>query len=296
MTAPAPFGAPVRLFLLTALTMCAFAANSVLNRLAIAGGRIGPFDFAVLRLVSGALALWLLACLRGRKIGWSARRRLAGGGALLVYMLGFSWAYLELAAGTGALLLFGGVQITMFAGALAAGDGVPARRWLGAGLAMSGLVWLLWPQGGAGAGVWPALSMGLAAVGWGVYSLIGRREGDPLAATAANFIVASPVALAVAVLMGGLIGGPVPGAGLTAGGAGLAVLSGVVTSGMGYALWYRILPALGATRAAVAQLTVPVIAAAGGMALLGERPDLTFALATALVLGGVAIAALPRRG
>lgn len=292
MTAPAQFGAPVRLFLLTALTMCAFAANSVLNRLAIAEGRIGPFDFAALRLVSGALALWLLACLRGRKIDWSARRRLAGGGALLVYMLGFSWAYLDLAAGTGALLLFGGVQITMFAGALATGDGVPVRRWLGAGLAMAGLVWLLWPQVGAGAGVWPALSMGLAAVGWGVYSLIGRREGDPLAATAANFIVASPVALVVAVLMDG----PVPGAGLTAGGAGLAVLSGVVTSGMGYALWYRILPALGATRAAVAQLTVPVLAAAGGMALLGERPDLTFALATALVLGGVAIAALPRRG
>lgn len=293
MTAPAPVGAPVRLFLLTALTMCAFAANSVLNRLAIAGDRIGPFDFAALRLASGALALWLMVGLSGRKIDWSAHRRLVGGGALLVYMLGFSWAYLDLAAGTGALLLFGGVQITMFAGAMAAGDRVPVRRWLGAGLAMSGLVWLLWPQGGAGAtDVWPALSMAMAAVGWGVYSLIGRREGDPLAATAANFIVASPAALLVA----GLMEGPVPGAGLTAGGAALAILSGVVTSGMGYALWYRILPALGATRAAVAQLTVPVIAAAGGMVLLGERPDLTFALATALVLGGVAIAALPGRG
>lgn len=281
----------MRLFLLTALTMCAFAANSVLNRMAILGQGVEPLDFAAIRLASGAFALWLLSRWSGRGPVLRGRQRLVGGASLLTYMLGFSLAYLALGAGVGALILFGGVQITMFAGALLGGDRVPPQRWLGAGMALAGLVWLLWPHGGAHVAPLPALSMAIAALGWGIYSLVGRQEKDPLAATAANFMVATPAAILAALVMPSL-----GGQGVSLAGASLAVLSGVVTSGMGYALWYRILPALGATRAAVAQLTVPVIAALGGMALLAERPTLPFLLATTLVLGGVGLSVLkPRR-
>ncbi|MBS0573790.1 MAG: DMT family transporter [Proteobacteria bacterium] len=279
----------MRLFFLTALTMCAFAANSVLNRLAVGGGWIGPLDFAAMRLGSGAVALWLLAAGLGRPARFSGRSRLVGAAALLAYMLGFSLAYLALPAGVGALILFGGVQITMFAGALLSGEALPPRRWAGAGLAFAGLAWLLWPGAGGGAAPLPALSMAVAAFGWGVYSLAGRREGDALAATAANFVLAAPVAVlvAIAVAAGG------GAAGYSGQGIGLALVSGIVTSGLGYALWYAILPALGAGRAAVAQLTVPVIAALGGVALLGEAPGLRFLMAAALVLGGVGLAAMP---
>lgn len=277
----------MRLFLLTALTMCAFAANSVLNRLAIQGGWIGPFGFAAIRLASGAAALALLALARGRGLSFGGRRRMLGAAMLLTYMLGFSLAYLALPAGVGALILFGGVQVTMFAGALLSGESLPSQRWLGAGLALAGLGWLLWPTaGGGGAALLPALSMAAAAVGWGIYSLAGRREGDALAATAANFVLAAPIAVAVALAEtsgGALPSGP---------GVALALLSGIVTSGLGYALWYAVLPELGAGRAAVAQLTVPVIAALGGAALLGETPGLRFVMASALVLGGVGLAAM----
>lgn len=283
----------MRLFLLTALTMCAFAANSVLNRLALQGHWIGPLDFAAIRLGSGAAALWLLALGAGRQVRFAGRRRLLGGAALLTYMLGFSLAYLALSAGVGALILFGGVQITMFAGALMAAEPVPPRRWAGAGLALGGLGWLLWPAaGGGGTALGPALAMGCAAVGWGIYSLSGRREGDALAATAANFVLAAPVAVGVALIAG--FGGRVP---FSLPGIGLALLSGMVTSGLGYALWYAILPKLGAARAAAAQLSVPVIAAFGGMTVLGETMSPRFVLAAMLVLGGVGLATLqpPRR-
>jgi drug/metabolite transporter (DMT)-like permease len=150
---------------------------------------------------------------------------------------------------------------------------------------------MLWPVGGGG-GVEPlaALSMAAAAVGWGIYSLAGRHEADPLAATAANFLLAAPIAALPALLLPGA-----SGAAVSLAGVGLALLSGIVTSGFGYALWYSVLPRLGATRAAVAQLTVPVIAALAGMAILGERPGLGFVLAVALVLGGVGLSLLPAR-
>ena len=280
----------MRLFLLTLLVMCAFAANSVLNRLAIVGAGIDPLVFAALRLGSGALALGLMVRQRGQGMVFRGRRRALGALALLIYMIGFSLAYLALEAGAGALILFGGVQVTMFAGALWSNEAVPFRRWAGAVMALCGLVWLLWPGSGVGLiGLWPALSMAAAAVGWGIYSLVGRGERDPLAATAANFILALPGAALLAVLLA------VPGGGLPVQGVMLAVLSGVVTSGAGYALWYRILPELGAARAAVAQLTVPVIAALAGMGLLAERPGMDFLVAALLVLGGVGLSVI-RKG
>ena len=273
----------MRLFGMTCLAMLAFAANSVLNRMAVGAGLIDPVPFAVLRLAAGAAVLVALLVLRRGLVwpGWPGR--MPGVLGLLVYLFGFSAAYLALDAGTGALILFGVVQITMFAGAHLAGEAVPGRRIAGAGLALIGLAVLLAPQGGA---VVPQLAMAVAGVGWGVYSLAGRGQRDALAATAWNFILALPVGVVVLLALPGH---------WTADGVVLALLSGGVTSGMGYALWYLVVPQLGAARAAVAQLSVPLIAAAGGAALLAELPGPGFWLAAGLVLGGVSVASVGPR-
>jgi drug/metabolite transporter (DMT)-like permease len=196
-------------------------------------------------------------------------------------MLGFSLAYLRLDAGLGALILFGGVQITMFAGAVALGDRPPAARWVGSGIALSGLAWLFWPTVPEPVDPLFAGSMAVAAIGWGIYSLNGRRVRDALTSTAANFALASPVAVGLAMLFGA-------GETATASGIVLAAVSGIVTSGMGYALWYGVLPRLETGAAALSQLTVPLIAMAGGLLLLGEPITLTAAIGAALVVGGVA--------
>lgn len=280
-------GRAMRLFLLTAITMVAFAANSVLNRMAVGPALIDPVTFAVIRLVSGAGMLALLLAARrltGTGRLWpGAGGRVVGTLSLLVYLFGFSFAYLALDAGAGALILFGMVQVTMFAGALVAREHVPARRWIGSAVAFLGLVYLLSPGSGVGETPVAAGLMAAAGIGWGLYSLSGRGTQDPLAATAWNFILAVPVALvALAAFAGARV--------VTAPGLLLAVLSGAVTSGLGYALWYRILPALGAARGGVAQLTVPVIALIGGIAFLGEALTLRFAISAFLVLGGVGYA------
>lgn len=273
----------MRLLLLTLLAMLAFAANSVLNRMAVGQGLIDPTAFAALRVLSGAAVLWALVALRGGRIG--AFRPLPVL-ALSAYLLGFALAYLDLSAGIGALILFGGVQITMFAGALVLKEPMPPHRILGAGVAFGGLVWLMLPSVGAVPGAGPAGLMLVAALGWGLYSLAGRGATDPLAETAANFVYASPFVLASLAI----------GAGMpTAKGAILAILSGGLTSGLGYALWYAILPQLGAARAAVAQLVAPVLALAGGLVLLAEVPSLTALAAMAVTLTGVAIATRPSR-
>lgn len=273
----------MRLLLLALLTLTAFAANSVLNRMAVVDGQAEPAVFAVLRVVSGAVVLAGLVWVRGGRL---AAFRPLPVLALSAYLLGFALAYLSLGAATGALILFGGVQITMFLGALWLGEGVPARRIIGAAVAFAGLVWLMLPAVGAVPGLAPALLMATAALGWGLYSLAGRGATDPLAETAANFVYAVPL-VALALL---------PGAALPSlQGAVLAVLSGAVTSGLGYALWYAILPQLGAARAAVAQMAVPVIALAGGLVVLGEWPGPQALAAMAVTLAGVALASVPRR-
>jgi len=287
-------GAGLRLFLLTALTMTAFAANSVLNRLGVGPGHIGAVDFAVVRLLAGATVLGMLIVLRARAgrgglAPGAPGRRIVGAGSLLVYLFGFSLAYGALDAGVGALILFGTVQITMFAGALTLREAVPARRWIGAALAFAGLLWLFAPGTGAALSPVHAALMAVAGAGWGVYSLSARGSVDPLGATAWNFLFAVvPGLLAGAALA--LRGVDADGTGL-----GLAILSGAVTSAMGYALWYAILPALGAARAAVAQLSAPVIAAFGGLVLIGEPVTARLAVSALMVLGGVAFASLPRR-
>lgn len=269
----------MRLFLLITLTMLAFAANSVLNRMALVDGGTGPAAFAVVRLASGAIFLVGLAHLR-TGVAWRGPGRIWGAAMLALYVLGFSFAYVTLETGAGALILFGGVQITMFAGALARQERVPFQRWIGAAIAFVGLVVLLWPQAGWAPDVAGAGLMAAAAIGWGIYSLLGQRELNPLGATAANFSLALPVGVLAVVLFPD---------GMTMRGAILALISGAVTSGAGYALWYSVLPRLGASVAAVSQLTVPLIAAAGGVVALGEPVSLRLMLAAALVLGGVAV-------
>ena len=270
-----------RLFGLTALAMVAFAANSVLNRMAVGAGWIDPLSFAGVRVVAGAVVLAILLGLRGGAIWAGWRGRAPGVFGLVVYLIGFSWAYLALGAGVGALILFGSVQVTMFAGAVLSREVVPGRRWLGAGLAFAGLVGLVAP-GGAEVPFAGALAMACAGFGWGVYSLAGRGATDALGATAWNFVLSLPVVLAVVLAVGG--------GQATAAGVWLAVLSGAVTSGLGYALWYVVLPDLGAARAAVAQLTVPMLAALGGALLIGEAVGWRFGMASALILGGVGLA------
>lgn len=276
----------MRLILLTTVTMIAFAANSVLNRMALADGAIGPASFALIRLAAGALTLIGLGLITGRGFPLRRMARVGPALALAVYMLGFSFAYIRLDAGLGALLLFAGVQVTMFAGAFLLGDAMPVRRILGAVIAFAGLVVLLWPTGPAAAPLVSCLFMLAAAVGWGLYSLWGRGVSDPLSATSVNFVLALPVAAVVFLTL--------PDGAQTRG-IVLAVISGAVTSGLGYALWYAILPSLGPSRAAVAQLTAPVIAVLGGMALLGEALSLRVLLAALLVLGGVAFSLIPSR-
>ena len=280
----------MRLFVLTALVMMAFAGNSLINRLAVGGGLMDPLTFAFWRVLGGAVVLAGLVGLRRMRSGgrlWpQGAGRTAGVAGLVIYLLGFSFAYTQLPAGTGALILFGLVQITMFAGAVLGAEPVPRARWIGAATAFAGLILLLAPGTAAALDLRATLSMAAAGVGWGIYSLSGRAQADALAATAANFLLAVPILAAVLLLAPD---GPMP---MTPYGLGLALLSGIVTSGLGYALWYQILPALGAGRAAVAQLTVPLIAASAGLVLLAEPLDARFVLATCLVLGGVALALL----
>lgn len=271
---------------LTAVSMLAFAANSVLCRMALSQTAIDPAGFTLTRIASGAATLWLLTVLAGRgrhRVGGSWR----GAFALFAYAAAFSFAYVSLTAGTGALLLFGAVQATMIARGLMAGERLKPIQWLGLGSALAGLVVLVAP-GVTAPEPLGALLMAAAGVAWGAYSLLGRGSTDPLGATAGNFLRAAPMALALAVpLIASLNPDPM---GLVYG-----LLSGAVASGLGYALWYSALPGLTATRAASVQLSVPVITALAGTLLLGEALTLRLGLASVAVLGGIALVVAAKR-
>lgn len=275
----------MKLFLLTALTMCAFAANSILNRLAVESGASDPAGFAVVRVFFGALVLAALVYARGANLPLCNKRRFVGSGSLSLYMIGFSVAYLTLDAGLGALILFGVVQITMFTAGALTGSVPTGRQISGAGIALVGLAYVLWPSGAVRVDPVGASLMTAAGIGWAIYSIAGRSEPDALSGTAANFVVALP-ATGLALLA---LGGDWQ---MTAAGYGLAALSGGVTSGLGYALWYRVLPQLAPAVAAIVQLSVPVIAIAAGVILLGEVTSPRLLLGAGLVLGGIALAVM----
>jgi drug/metabolite transporter (DMT)-like permease len=273
-----------RLFILISLAMLAFAGNSLLCRLALGHTGIDAASFTTIRLVSGALVLWLIVWLRGG----SSRGRGSWRSALALfgYAAGFSFAYASLSAATGALLLFGAVQATMIGHGLVAGEHLRRPQLLGLALAFAGLVGLLLPGLSAPPLRGSLLMLG-AGLAWGIYSLRGRGAGDPTVVTAGNFLRATPMAAALSLAtMATVSVDPV--------GAGYALASGALASGLGYAVWYTALPALKATQAATVQLSVPVIAALGGIVFLGEPISLRFALAALAILGGIALVVLTR--
>jgi len=278
----------MRTSVLTLLTLLAFAGNSILCRTALGARTIDPYSFTTIRIASGALVL--LPFLRPSHAA-ARSSSLRAGAALFVYALAFSLAYVSLDAGTGALLLFGTVQITMIGTGLARGERPSLAQAAGLALAVIGVVLLVAPGVTAPAPAGAAL-MTLAGAAWGVYSLLGRGAPDPRAATARNFAVALAPAALVTLLAPLLL--PPPTA-LQPRGVLLAATSGALTSGLGYVLWYAALRGHTATSAAIVQLAVPVLAALGGVALLDEGFTGRLALASVLTLGGVALAvARPR--
>ena len=278
----------MRLFLIITLTMCAFAANSVLTRAAVEGGHLGPTAFAIVRVAAGAIMLGALVMWRGGALPLMRPTRVVGAFSLTVYMAGFSLAYLSLDAGLGALILFGVTQITLFAHSAMTGQRPDVRQLSGAAIAFSGLVLVLWPGAGSVTDPIGAGLMVLAGLGWAVYSIAGRGTADPLAASAANFILCLPL---ICLLL--LLTGIETHADIT--GVVLAVLSGALTSGLGYALWYNVLRQIPGTTAAVVQLSVPVIAIVAGALLLGETISAKVIMASLLVLGGIGWAVTARR-
>jgi drug/metabolite transporter (DMT)-like permease len=271
---------------LTLAALVAFAANSILCRRALADGAIDAASFTAVRLTTGAAVLVVIVALRGRRGRLFARGRVLGGVLLAVYALGFSYAYVRLDAGTGALILFAAVQATMLAGGLAGGERPRPSQWLGLAIASAGLVVLLLPGAGAASPAGAAL-MAAAGAAWGLFSLRGRAAGDPVEAIGAGFLAAVPFGLVALAAGAGELR-------VSAAGLGWASASGALASGLGYVVWYAALRHIGATRAAAAQLAVPVLVAAAGVALLGETVSLRMVAASAAVLGGVALATLRR--
>jgi drug/metabolite transporter (DMT)-like permease len=319
---------PTRVFILTVVTMTAFAGNSLLCRLALKQTSIDAASFTFTRIIAGAIVLWLIVEFRrrlmvdrtaspvverppnspatpkpregGSPVTRLPRRSLAKAGhsslpqagnwasavALFAYAAAFSFAYISLSAGTGALLLFGAVQATMIIWGLRQGEQLRARQWVGLAFALGGLVALLFPGLSAPPLGGSILMLG-AGIAWGIYSLRGQASGDPISKTAGNFLRAVPLAAVLSVAF-------LPWANLDRAGIGFAILSGAIASGVGYAIWYTALPSLRAASAATVQLSVPVLAAAGGILFLGESITLRLLFASVAVLGGITLVVIER--
>jgi drug/metabolite transporter (DMT)-like permease len=289
---------PIRLFILTLLAMVAFASNSLLCRLALKHTSIDAATFTFVRIFSGAVALWLIMTMRNvsnssdsslvtRHLSLSYAGNWPSALALFAYAAAFSFAYINLSAATGALLLFGAVQATMILWGLRKGEPLRVRQLFGLLLALAGLIALLLP-GLSAPPLGSAILMLAAGIAWGIYSLRGRGTSDAISATAGNFLRAVPFAAILAIALLAWI--HLDRAGIT-----YAVLSGAIASGVGYVIWYTALPGLKAASAATVQLSVPVLAAAGGILLLGELLTLRFLLASVAVLGGIALVVVSPR-
>jgi drug/metabolite transporter (DMT)-like permease len=270
----------LRTALLTALAMLAFAANALFCRMALGPGLIDAASFAGVRVISGTVTLGLILVLRPRRAacGTFDWRQAA---MLSAYMVFFAFAYLSLSVGTGALILFGAVQITMFVSGIRAGEYFSPLSWAGLLVAAAGLIYLVWP-GVTAPDLLGAVLMAVAGIAWGFYSLLGRGVADPIGATTWNFVYSVPIVLVASLPFQRELA-------ISVQGVALAVASGAIASGCGYAIWYTALPGLTATRAAAVQLSVPVIAALAGVALIAEDVTLRLIVATAATLGGVAI-------
>lgn len=271
--------------LYTCMAMVAFAANSILCRVALREGAIDPASFSTIRFAAGAVTLCLVSRHGGRSLlpvkgSWTAAA------ILTLYALPFAYAYTRLGAGTGALLLFGSVQVTMLVAALASGERPRTQQWIGWTLSLGGLIYLVAP-GVTAPSPSAALSMAIAGICWGLYSLGGRGVRDPLPTTTGNFLRSAPlIAVASAALW--------PGLQMQTRGVIYAVISGSIASGLGYVVWYSALRRLSSVRAAIVQLSVPMLAAAGGVLFLSEAMSLRLALSMVLVLGGILLATVQR--
>ena len=291
----------LRLVVLVSTAMLAFAGNSLLCRMALKHAAIDAASFTAIRLLSGACMLWLVVRLtRDKAASHPEGRPLPGSWlsacALFVYAAAFSFAYVSMSAATGALLLFGSVQATMIGYGVWRGERLRKLQWAGISLALAGLVTLMLP-GLASPAPLASLSMISAGAAWGVYSLRGKSAANPAQntsteVTAGNFLRTVPMALALTLVMRLLMAD-----GLRPDPAGMAyaVVSGALASGLGYAIWYQALPALKATHAATVQLSVPVIAALGGVLLLGESLTGPLVLASFTILGGIALVIVQKR-
>lgn len=266
-----------RIIILTSLAMIAFAGNSLLCRVALKNTCIDAASFTTIRLLSGAIILWLVVHFRGGS--QNGRGNWVSSFALFVYAAGFSFAYVNLPTATGALLLFGAVQATMIGYGLSVGERLLKWQIVGLMLAIGGIVALLLPGLSSPPLMDSVLMLG-AGIAWGIYSVRGKGAGDPTRVTAGNFLRAAPIAVALSVLTFNT-------ASLDSAGLWCAVASGALASGIGYAIWYTVVPALNTTSASTVQLSVPVIAALGGIVFLAEPITLRLALASVAILGGI---------
>jgi len=281
----------MRLILLTSITMLAFAANSVLCRMALAGESIDAASFTAIRLASGALMLTILVLMRSefRGAGWKKILTAGSWSAaawLCLYATGFSLAYLSVSTATGALILFGAVQLTMMIASLIGGERPGMRAWTGYAMALAGLVLLLWP-GASAPSLWGALLMAGAGLAWGMYSILGRKSHQPLLQTAGNFVLTLPMSAAMLLFSVNRLHGNMDG-------VLLAVASGALASGLGYALWYHVVSRISGVSAATVQLSVPLLAAVGGMVLMQESISMRLMLTGIMILGGIALMTMKR--
>jgi len=281
-TSPSASSPRPRVILLTSIALVAFAGNSVLCRMALDGGTIDAAGFSLIRLASGAIALLIILSVTDRTHSTKSHGSWISASMLFLYAVCFSFAYINLDAGTGALILFGMVQATMIAGALLEGDRPSPVEWGGWLLTVVGFIYLMSPGLTAPSPIGAGL-MGLAGIGWGIYSLRGRSESDALAGTTFNFVRSVPLVTVVALIGFSHLH-------LSREGIVLAAVSGALTSGVGYAIWYAALRGLSSMQAAMVQLSVPLLAAAGGMLLLSEPASTRLIVSGVLILGGICLA------
>ena len=277
----------MKLFFLISTVMTAFAANSVLTRLALTSNSIGPSNFALLRAASGALVLLLLVLIVQKQIPRFKFNSIISALSLVCYLIGFSFSYLTIDTGIGALILFGGSMVVMFASALFLQEKIPLTRFIGVFISLLGLFILVNP-GFSENSLFGIALMFLASFGWGLYSVLGNRQKNPLSNTAGNFIIALIIIIPISFIIPDKVETNYYG-------FFLAIFSGSITSGLGYSLWYWVLPKINITTASTAQLTVPLIAAFGGYLFIWESLNWQFYIAAILILGGISLPVFYKR-
>lgn len=277
----------MKIFIYTALALIAFAFNSILCRLALGSETIDAVSFTTIRLVSGAIILSIISLVSNKNQAEIKRGNWLSAFFLFAYAINFSLAYLKLTTATGALILFGSVQLTMICVALIKGERPRILEWIGLFLAFGGLVYLVFP-GLSAPPIFYSLLMVIAGIAWGFYTFRGRGSENPLADTTGNFLRTIPMILIFAIPFLSQIN-------LSQKGIILAILSGSIASGIGYSIWYSVLKYHSATRAAIFQLAVPAIAATGGVIFLAEFISIQLIIASGLILGGIGLAGFGKR-